>query len=57
MKYHHDKELLVLLNTWDNGSSRLEACGYKAVATTSMGIAAALGYLIVRSFNSLKCWT
>lgn len=45
LKYHHDKELLVLLNTWDNGSSRLvEACGYKAVATTSMGIAAALGY-------------
>ncbi len=45
LKYHHDKEILVLLNSWDIGSSKLiEACGYKAVATTSMGIAAALGY-------------
>lgn len=45
LKYHHDRELLVLLNSWDVGSSRLiEACGYKAVATTSMGIAASLGY-------------
>jgi 2-methylisocitrate lyase-like PEP mutase family enzyme len=43
--YHHQKEILVLLNTWDTGSSKLvEACGYKAVATTSMGIAASLGY-------------
>ncbi len=45
LKYHHDKEILVLLNSWDIGSSRLiEACGYKAIATTSMGIAASLGY-------------
>jgi 2-methylisocitrate lyase-like PEP mutase family enzyme len=45
LKYHHDKELLVLLNSWDIGSSKLiEACGYKAIATTSMGIAASLGY-------------
>jgi 2-methylisocitrate lyase-like PEP mutase family enzyme len=45
LKYHHDKEILVLLNSWDIGSSKLiEACGYKAVATTSMGIAASLGY-------------
>ena len=45
LKYHHDKEILVLLNSWDIGSSKLiEACGYKAIATTSMGIAAALGY-------------
>jgi 2-methylisocitrate lyase-like PEP mutase family enzyme len=45
LKYHHDKEILVLLNSWDIGSSKLiEASGYKAVATTSMGIAAALGY-------------
>lgn len=43
LKYHHDKEILVLLNSWDIGSSKLiEACGYKAVATTSMGIAASL---------------
>jgi 2-methylisocitrate lyase-like PEP mutase family enzyme len=45
LKYHHDKEMLVLLNSWDVGSSKLiEACGYKAIATTSMGIAASLGY-------------
>jgi 2-methylisocitrate lyase-like PEP mutase family enzyme len=45
LKYHHDKEILVLVNSWDAGSSKLiEACGFKAVATTSMGIAASLGY-------------
>jgi 2-methylisocitrate lyase-like PEP mutase family enzyme len=45
LKFHHDKELLVLVNSWDIGSSKLvEACGYKAVATTSMGIAASFGY-------------
>jgi 2-methylisocitrate lyase-like PEP mutase family enzyme len=45
LKYHHDKEILVLLNSWDIGSSKLiEACGYNAIATTSMGIAASLGY-------------
>lgn len=45
LKFHHDKEILVLLNSWDVGSSKLiEASGYKAVATTSMGIAASLGY-------------
>lgn len=45
LKFHHDREILVLLNSWDIGSSKLiEACGYKAIATTSMGIAASLGY-------------
>src|SRR5512143_2132240 len=45
LKYHLDEEILVLLNSWDVGSSRLiEASGYKAIATTSMGIAASLGY-------------
>jgi 2-methylisocitrate lyase-like PEP mutase family enzyme len=45
LKFHQDKEILVLLNSWDVGSSKLiEACGYKAVATTSMGVAASLGY-------------
>ncbi len=35
----------MLLNSWDTGSSKLvEACGYKAIATTSMGIAASCGY-------------
>lgn len=44
-KFHQGKEILVLLNSWDIGSSKLiEACGYKAIATTSMGIAASLGY-------------
>jgi 2-methylisocitrate lyase-like PEP mutase family enzyme len=45
LKYHQDNEILVLLNSWDIGSSKLiEACGFKAIATTSMGIAASLGY-------------
>lgn len=45
LKFHQDHEILVLLNSWDIGSSKLiEACGYKAVATTSMGIAASMGY-------------
>ena len=45
LKFHQDDEMLVLLNSWDIGSSKLiEACGFKAIATTSMGIAAAMGY-------------
>ena len=45
LNFHNDKEILVLLNSWDAGSSKLvEACGYKAIATTSMGIAASFGY-------------
>jgi 2-methylisocitrate lyase-like PEP mutase family enzyme len=45
LKLHHDKEILVLLNSWDPGSSRLiEASGFKAIGTTSMGISASLGY-------------
>ena len=45
LKFHQDEEILVLLNSWDTGSSKLiEACGFKAVATTSMGVAASLGY-------------
>jgi 2-methylisocitrate lyase-like PEP mutase family enzyme len=45
LKYHQDEEILVLLNSWDIGSSKLiEASGYKAIATTSMGIAASMGY-------------
>ena len=45
LKFHHDEEILILLNSWDPGSSKLiEACGYKAIATTSMGVAASLGY-------------
>jgi 2-methylisocitrate lyase-like PEP mutase family enzyme len=45
LKFHNAENILVLVNSWDAGSSKLiEACGYKAVATTSMGIAASLGY-------------
>ena len=45
LKFHQEKEILVLLNSWDIASSKIiEACGYKAIATTSMGIAASLGY-------------
>lgn len=45
LRLHHQKQPLVLVNSWDVGSSRvIEACGYKAIATTSMGIAASLGY-------------
>ena len=45
LRCHQDKDILVLLNSWDIGSSKLiEACGYKAIATTSMGIAASWGY-------------
>jgi 2-methylisocitrate lyase-like PEP mutase family enzyme len=45
LKFHQDKEILVLLNSWDIGSSKLiEASGYKGIATTSMGMAASLGY-------------
>lgn len=45
LKLHHDKEILVILNSWDPGSSKLiEASGFKAIGTTSMGISASLGY-------------
>jgi 2-methylisocitrate lyase-like PEP mutase family enzyme len=45
LKFHHDDDVLVILNSWDPGSSKLvEACGFKAVGTTSMGVAASLGY-------------
>lgn len=45
LKLHHDKEILVLLNSWDPGSARVvEASGYKAIGTTSMGLSASLGY-------------
>jgi 2-methylisocitrate lyase-like PEP mutase family enzyme len=45
LRMHHGPDILVLANSWDVGSSRLlESCGYKAVATTSMGIAASLGH-------------
>ena len=45
LQLHHGPEILVLANSWDVGSSRLmEGCGYRAIGTTSMGIAASLGH-------------
>lgn len=42
---HHGPPILVLPNAWDAISARLfEAEGFPAIATTSAGVAAALGY-------------
>lgn len=42
---HAKGELLRLPNAWDAGSARLfEACGARAIATTSAGLAWSLGY-------------
>jgi 2-methylisocitrate lyase-like PEP mutase family enzyme len=42
---HGGKEVLVLPNAWDGMSARVfEDCGFPVVATTSAGIAYALGY-------------
>jgi 2-methylisocitrate lyase-like PEP mutase family enzyme len=44
-RLHRGPELLVLANGWDVASSRLiEAAGFPAVATSSAGVAWALGY-------------
>ena len=44
-KLHSGSDLLVLPNAWDAGSARLfEEVGAKAIATTSGGVAWALGY-------------
>lgn len=44
-KMHHDNSLFILPNAWDAGSAYIfEKAGYKAVATTSAGIAYSLGY-------------
>jgi 2-methylisocitrate lyase-like PEP mutase family enzyme len=42
---HKQKDILILPNAWDAGSARLiEAAGAKAIATSSAGVAWALGY-------------
>lgn len=42
---HHGPPMLVLPNAWDAATARIvEAEGFPAVATTSAGVAAALGY-------------
>jgi 2-methylisocitrate lyase-like PEP mutase family enzyme len=43
-KLHQQKEIFVVPNPWDAGSARiLETLGFKALATTSAGLAYALG--------------
>src|SRR5437763_545873 len=42
---HSGSEILVLPNAWDAASARIfEEAGFLAIATTSSGVAAALGY-------------
>jgi 2-methylisocitrate lyase-like PEP mutase family enzyme len=42
---HHAAEPLILPNAWDAASARLvQEAGFRAVATTSSGVAAALGF-------------
>lgn len=42
---HHGPDILVLPNAWDVASARVfEQAGFPAIATTSSGVAAALGY-------------
>jgi len=43
--FHQGLPLLVLPNVWDAASARIiEQAGFRAIATTSSGVAAALGY-------------
>lgn len=45
LELHHGSQLLVLVNAWDAASAAIvEHMGFPAVATTSAGIANALGY-------------
>ena len=42
---HHSAEPLVLVNAWDAASARIvESCGFRAIATTSAGIANLEGF-------------
>jgi 2-methylisocitrate lyase-like PEP mutase family enzyme len=44
-KMHNGPSILILPNAWDAASARiLEQAGFSAIATTSSGVAAALGY-------------
>ena len=45
LKLHYDKKVLLLPNAWDVLSAKMyEQLGFKAIGTTSAGIAAVLGY-------------
>src|SRR5499425_1373319 len=44
-RLHHGPKILVLANAWDVISARIvEEIGFPAIATTSAGVAATLGY-------------
>ena len=44
-KLHHGRRILVLPNAWDAASARIfEDAGFPAIATTSGGVSASLGY-------------
>lgn len=45
LRLHSEPPILVLSNAWDAASARIfEQAGFRAIATTSSGVAAALGY-------------
>ncbi len=45
LAYHHVPQLLILPNAWDVSSAKIFSLeGFKAIGTTSAGIAASLGY-------------
>src|SRR5438132_3384085 len=49
-QFHHEAPLLVLPNVWDAASARIVAqAGFRAIATTSSGVAAAL--VSIQSFQ------
>jgi 2-methylisocitrate lyase-like PEP mutase family enzyme len=44
-RFHHEAPMLILPNVWDAASARIvEQAGARAIATTSSGVATALGY-------------
>jgi 2-methylisocitrate lyase-like PEP mutase family enzyme len=45
LKFHHDNKILLLPNAWDVVTAKIyEKLGFKAIGTTSAGIASTLGY-------------
>src|SRR6266571_4675236 len=45
LRLHSEPPILILANAWDAASARVfEQAGFRAIATTSSGVAAALGY-------------
>jgi 2-methylisocitrate lyase-like PEP mutase family enzyme len=55
---HHSSKTLFLPNVWDAASARVIAgAGFPAVATSSAGVAFALGYPMGSGFRARRCWT